>query len=144
MAFGELTIKDFTADNVANNNFQPNTVLVLDTANSVNGVVAATVPSASGVRPLGVCIDKAHLDPSGSPSKGEGIALRQYGFAFCKATSSITVGDMVMIGDTAGGVATASHTGGGSVPVPLVGMALSGTTTAGNTVLVQLMIGSTY
>lgn len=144
MALGEMTIKDFTADNVAGINFQPNTVLVLDTTNSVNGVLAATTPSASGVRPIGVCIDKAHLDPSGSPSKGEGIALRHVGFAYCVAASSINSGDMVAIASTSGNVMTVSRTAGGSQPVPVVGMALSGTTTVGATVLVQLMIGSTF
>jgi hypothetical protein len=103
------------------------------------------LPAAALNRPIGVIVDKTKLSPvDSSVEPGQGIGVRMYGWAFCLTSGAVAIGDMVSIANTSGQVQTQARAGAGVQPVPIVGMALTASSGAGQSVQVALMIGATY
>lgn len=137
---GELTIKDWTALNKANAALAPYTVLDIDAANS-NAVDTAVI-AVSGVAAecIGVCYDKARLDPLGAVIKNSGVVVRSYGFARVNAGAAIAAGAYVST-TAAAGVQTQALAGAGVVLKPIVGRALTAAGALGDRPVIMLMIG---
>jgi hypothetical protein len=144
MAVGEATIHDITFLNVGNANLLPGAVVVLDVANSTGGPSVA-LPSGALAQPIGVVVEKTKLNPvDATVMAGQGIGIRTWGIAFCLTSGVVAIGDMVSIANTTGQVQTQARAGAGVQPVPIVGRALTASGGAGASVMVLLMIGSTY
>lgn len=142
---GELTIKDWSGDNVGNANLGPNVCLDIDAANSTNVVTAVKLATQTAVSStnevIGVCYDQAKLDPNGVVVPSSGLAVRTWGVAKVQASGPITAGKYVAVSNSSGQVAQLAQTAAGSQPVPIVGRALNSTTASGDLCLVLLMIG---
>ncbi len=140
----EATIKDLSYSNVGNANIVVGSTVILDLTNSTEQVLAYKLPTGTSQQPLGVVVDDTKLDSAGAVVKGAGQTVRSWGKATCIAVGAIAIGDHVQISGTAGRVATVAQAGAGAQPVPVVGIAHSIATNAGDPVEVFLTIGSTW
>lgn len=144
---GELTIADWTGDNVAAVNFAPNTCVDIDAGNSSNlttAVAQAIAPVSATNEVIGVCYDQAKTDPTGAVVAGSGVAVRTWGIAKAICSAAITAGQYVKVSTSSGHVGPATQTAAGSQPSPIVGRALNTTSASGDLVLVLLMIGQRF
>lgn len=143
---GEFTVLDVAFDNVAQANFQPYQVAVLDASNSGTIISAAAIPAATAnLQPLGVVYDKAKLDMSGNPVKGSAVNVRVLGVARVVADGAVTPGQFVgTSGTTAGQVHPTTKAAAGAQPQPVLGMAWTQAAAAGDRVVVLLTPGGMY
>lgn len=144
---GELTIADWSADNVAKVAFVANTCVDIDASNSSNvttAVAQAIAPVAATNEVIGVCYDEAKKDPSGNVVASSGIAVRTWGIAKITCSAAITAGQYVKVSNSSGQVGPATQTAAGSQPSPIVGRSLNTTSASGDLALVLLMIGARF
>lgn len=143
---GEVPILDVTFDNVTQVNFQPYAVCVLDGTNSGPMTTgAAAAPTSGNPTPLGVVMDKAKLDMTGTPVKSSGVTVRVMGVAKVVADAAVAVGDRVVCATgNAGRVISAVKATAGNVPMPCLGIAWTQATAQLDRILVLLTPGGMY
>lgn len=138
---GEAPILVQTLDNVQLQNPNPYSAMDIDPTNSGVVTTATQLPAAALSEVIGVTYDRAKLDPTGTPVKNSGLALRMQGIARCVAAGAVTPGQYVSVADTTGRVQAQAKAGSGVQLVPIVGRALTQAQAANDQILVLLMIG---
>jgi hypothetical protein len=147
---GERNIGEWTGLNGLNVNFNPTAPyglcvdldLVTGSPNYTNTYVR--LPAAANSECVGVVYDKSHLNPDGTVTPNEGLAVRSWGIAGCLASAAIAAGDYVAVASALGDVKTQARAAGGVQPAAIVGRALTAAGAAGDIVMVLLMIGARY
>lgn len=139
----EGALADQTYRNIALTNFLPNTCVDVDAANSdANSTACLYVAAGFPCETLGVVYDQAKLDPSGTPIKNSGVAVRHWGIARVVVTGAVTPGAYVSVANALGQCASQALSTAGQLLKPVVGRALTSASALNDTPLVLLMIGS--
>jgi hypothetical protein len=136
---GEASVLEVSFDNVQQSNYQPNTVAIVDTSGSTPMTSSATSAAAAADQvPLGVIMDKAKTDASGTPVKSSAMNVRVHGIARVVANAAIAPGAYVGTATTAGRVVGVAAASGAH---PILGIALNQAQAAGDQILVLLTPG---
>lgn len=140
---GELTIKDWSADNLGTpTNFSnPYVVAELDTTNSTAVSTGVVLPSGANSNGIGIVYETSKLDPSGNVVKNTGVVLRTWGIARVSVLSATAVGDLLKVANASGQVATLA-TSASWQNIPVIGRGITSSSALNDRPLVMLTIGS--
>jgi hypothetical protein len=137
----ELTIKDWTADNLANTNFvNPYVVAKLDTTNSTAVATGVQLAAVAADTPIGIVYETTKLDPTGAVIKNTGVVIRSWGIARITVNAATAVAAMLNVAAATGFVATQARNAAWQ-NVPVVGIGLTSTTALNDRVLAMLTTG---